>query len=198
MLEKCAKALKENGFDAEILDTPAEVAQRVMQLIPQGADVGVGGSVTVQSLGLREKLIERGNKVHWHWYDGITDEVFQKAAAAPYYMCSANAITMQGEIVNVDGRGNRVAAAISPANTLIIIAGRNKIAKDYDAAIDRVHNVASPPNAKRQGKKTPCAEIGRCTDCSSPDRMCLITVVLNKAMRNKKIHVLLVDEELGY
>lgn len=111
---------------------------------------------------------------------------------------SSNAITLDGELVNIDGNGNRVACLITGPKNVIVIAGMNKIAPDVKSAFDRVRNVAAPPNGVRLGTKTPCAKYGRCHDCYAADSMCCQFVVTRKSRIPGRIKVLLVGEELGY
>lgn len=194
------QALAKNGFQVNIFDNAEEAGNAVMDLIPSDSSVGIGGSVTVQQMGLREVLLERGNSVFWHWYSDPSErnEVCRKANTADFYLMSTNAVTKEGELINIDGSGNRTSALLFGPKSVIVICGKNKIVDDYNAAIERIKTIACPMNAKRLNLSTPCAKTGRCSDCSSPMRMCNMTVNLQKAPHGREIHVFIVNEDLGY
>lgn len=189
--------LKARGFGAKIFATAAEAVAYLDGAI-DGMTVGFGGSVTLQQLGLKEKLGTH-NDVAWHWTDG--PEARLKAAGAQVYITSANAVAETGEIINIDGAGNRVAATLFGHQRVYFVVGRNKLAPTYEDALWRARNVAAPKNAQRLGCKTPCAVKGdRCYDCKSPERICRGLVVLWEPMMGmeQSVEILLVDEELGY
>ena len=194
-LKKTAEALKERGFEVQTFATGAEAAAYLDSVI-DGKTVGFGGSATTQELGLYE-LLEKHNEVHWHWVNGLEERV--KAMATDVYITSANGLAETGEIVNIDGAGNRVASTLFGHKKVYFVIGSNKIAPTYDEAVWRARNVAAPRNAKRLGKQTPCAVTGdRCFDCKSPDRICRALVTLWGPIMGMPIEVVLVNEELGY
>ena len=199
-LQRASENLNRNGFKARVFVTAEEAKAAALELIPAGASVGIGGSVTVRQLGLREALLERGNAVWWHWYASpeTRAETLRQAQRADVYLMSSNAVTMQGELVNIDGTGNRLGSMLYGPGTVLIICGRNKLAEDYTGAFDRIKNVACPLNARRLKLNTPCAATGRCSDCSSPQRMCSATVRLHRPQGGRDFYVFLVDEDLGY
>ena len=199
MLDQTITMLQRSGFTAQLFHTAAEAKEAALAIIPEDAAVGIGGSVTIQSMGLRESLMARGNAVHWHWYpQGQDVNTVRKAAGdAPYYLTSANAITKEGDLIAIDGFGNRVTAMLSPFNTVILIVGRNKLTNDPLDAVKRIKSVACPQNARRLNLKTPCAT-GTCTDCRSPQRMCNATIRITNPPAGKGFYVFLVDEDLGY
>lgn len=159
--------------------------------------VGFGGSSTLDELGLYDILGEQ-NKVFWHW-KSTDPSTLENANRSDVYLCSANAIAGTGEIVNIDGRGNRLASlAFGPGKRVIIVAGRNKLCTDLDAAIHRARNVAAPRNAQRFPVNTPCKIDGVCHDCSSPDRICNGMLILWGPMTGMKTDIILIDEDLGY
>ena len=159
--------------------------------------VGFGGSSTVDELGLYEILGEQ-NTVFWHW-KSTEPSTIENANHADVYICSANAIAETGEIVNIDGRGNRLSSlSFGPGKRVIIVAGRNKLCADLDAAIHRARNVAAPKNAQRFPVKTPCKIDGVCHDCSSPDRICNGMLILWGPMTGTTTEIILIDEDLGY
>ncbi len=199
-LDQMAEKLQRHNFDAQVVDNAQEAIKAVLSLIPDDASVGFGGSATVRDLGLYETLKEMGHDVFWHWMVESKDmgTMRKMAASADYYLLSANALTEEGEIINTDGAGNRVASMFYGPKNVIFVIGKNKLVADYEAAINRIRNVASPLNAKRLNLSTPCAILGYCTDCSHPQRMCHITGVLHRPTSGVKMHVLLVNEDLGF
>ncbi len=192
--ETVKKNLEARGFSVSTFSTAAEAAAYLDSAI-DGTTVGIGGSMTVQQMGLHEKLAAH-NEVHWHWTDG--PEVRAKAAHADVYITSANGLTENGEVINIDGAGNRVASTLYGHKRVYFIIGRNKLAPTYDEALWRARNIAAPKNAQRLGKKTPCAVKGdRCYDCKSPDRICRGLVVLWGPSMGVETEIVLVDEDLG-
>ena len=192
--EEVKKNLEARGFSVSTFSTAAEAAAYLDSAI-DGTTVGIGGSMTVQQMGLHEKLAAH-NEVHWHWTDG--PEARAKAAHADVYITSANGLTENGEVINVDGAGNRVASTLYGHKRVYFIIGRNKLAPTYDEALWRARNIAAPKNAQRLGKKTPCAVKGdRCYDCKSPDRICRGLVVLWGPSMGVETEIVLVDEDLG-
>lgn len=125
-------------------------------------------------------------------------EIYHKSLNADYYFMSSNAITTDGELVNIDGTGNRVAALIYGPEHVVILAGMNKVSPSLEEAVSRVKNVASPMNANRLNRKTPCATTGLCSDCLSPDCICSHTVITRKSAPEKRIKIILIGESLGY
>lgn len=196
------KALKENNFEAIYAYDSKEALGKIVSLIPEDATVGIGGSITVREIGLVDVLEKQRNVIFSHWEKGHTieekTEIRRKALTSDVYITSSNAITLKGQLVNIDGTGNRVGAMIFGPKKIIIIAGANKIVDTLDEAFSRIRNVASPLNGRRLNKKTPCALIGQCTNCNSPDRMCNISVVIDKKPNLSDINIILVGESLGY
>ncbi len=185
-LDETAAALRARGYDVACCATRAEAADYVMNLAADAATIGQGGSVTLKELGLPDALAAQGKAP-------------ARRADVDLFLLSANALTADGRIVNIDGNGNRVAASIHGPKRVCYVIGRNKIvAGGVDAAIDRVKRCACPPNCRRLGKKTPCAETGACADCNSPDRICKVTVVFDRRPTGTPTTVVLVDEDLGY
>ena len=162
-----------------------------------GTTVGFGGSITLQELGLFDSLGEH-NTVYWHWrQEG--DPARAAAANAAVYITSANGLAETGEIVNIDGVGNRVASTLYGHQKVYFVIGRNKLAPTYEEALWHARNISAPKNAQRLKKKTPCALRGdRCYDCKSPDRLCRGLVVLWEPMMGMSTEVILIDEDLGY
>lgn len=195
------KALNRVEFDARFFEKPEQAVEAVLETIPTDAEVGCGGSWTLRQIGVIDRLRERGNIVHAHEAGMEPEEslkVRRRACTSPYYLSSANAITMEGEIVNVDGIGNRVAALSFGPATVIILAGYNKLVPDLPSALKRIREVAAPANALRFGAQTPCAENGRCGDCKSPSSICRITTIISRRPMLTDFKVFLIGEELGF
>lgn len=186
--------LEARGFAVRAFATKEEAAGYLDREI-DGVSVGFGGSMTVQEMGLYPKLAAH-NRAVWHWSKDGLDE----AAVTDVYISSVNGLAETGELINIDGTGNRVASTLYGHKRVYFVVGRNKIAPDYDAALWRARNIASPKNAQRIGVKTPCAVKGdRCYDCKSPERICNGLVVLWGRPRGiEHAEVILIDEELGY
>ena len=194
---KITERLTTLGYKVSCFQTAAEAADYLNREIDK-TGVGFGGSVTLRQLGLYESLGEH-NEVFWHWLAKDKKEAQKQAAAAPVYLSSVNALAETGEIVNIDGAGNRVSAVMSGAEKIYLIAGRNKIAPDYESAMHRARNIAAPQNAKRLKLETPCAKnADRCYDCSHPQRICRCFTVMTQAPLTGSYEIVLVDEELGY
>lgn len=196
------KALNSHGFKALYVTSSDAAREAVEALIPDGATVGIGGSVSVREIGVIEVLERKGCKIAHHWKPGLTaDEkknVLMDELSADWYLTSANAVTRDGALVNIDGTGNRVAAMSWAAGKIIYVVGINKITGDLDSAMDRVRNIASPPNAVRTGANTPCVTLGYCVDCNSPQRICNVFTVIPRCPLGRESHVIIVGEELGY
>ena len=189
--------LEKNGFAVSVFATGEEAAAYLNEQIDQRT-VGMGGSMTIAELGLRESL-SRHNVVFSHGFTPAPPaQVQQLAAGAEIYLLSANGIAGDtGEILNIDGTGNRVSSSLYGHRKVYLLAGRNKISPNFHSALQRVRNVVAPKNAQRLGRKTPCAARGdRCYDC--PERICRGLVVLYKKMGSMDMEVVLVDQELGY
>lgn len=199
-IRKLQENLESRGFKVSYFDKKEDGAQYICDQVT-GQKVGFGGSVTLDQIGMYEKLSEN-NEVLWHWRipEGQTGaDVLKAARSADVYLSSVNGIAETGEIVNIDNTGNRVAATLYGHKKVYLVAGVNKITPDLDSAIYRSRNIAAPPNARRLGKKTPCAvKADKCYDCKSPDRICRGLVVLWEAPVGCEYEVVLIGEELGY
>ena len=196
-LEKTGKNLERRGFRVHRFASGAEAADFLVQTL-HGTSIGIGGSVTIDTLGVYDRLCE-SNEVFWHWKNHAP-ETRERAGKAETYLCSANGVSETGEIVNIDGFGNRVAGTIYGPERVFLVVGRNKIAQDLTGAIDRARNIAAPLNARRLNRHTPCA-VGepRCHDCRSPEKFCgVMTEFFIPPTSIKELHAILVDESLGY
>lgn len=192
--------LEKRGFTVSLFETAGE-ASSYLNTVIHGKTVGFGGSITLQDMGLYESL-SQNNTCFWHWRDkdGMTvAELRAKGNAAEIYLSSVNGIAESGEIINIDGTCNRVAAMLYGHEKVYLVVGKNKIAENYEAALWRARNVAAPKNAHRLGVNTPCAEKGeRCYDCASNGRICRALAVLWEKPTGADIEVVLIDEALGY
>ena len=178
-----------------------EARELVLSLIPQGASVGLGGSMTIRELNLVEALEKRGSQVWWHWTspeERLT--VYENARKADVYLASSNAVTRDGRIVNIDGQANRVAGMIQGPSRVILVIGEQKVVDGgLNTAIARIRAQACPANAKRLKLHTPCALTGVCNQAEcGDDCMCRVTAVLERPPRGREITVIFTEEALGY
>lgn len=191
---KLTKNLEARDFTVRAFATADEAADYLDKEI-DGVSVGFGGSMTVQEMGLYPRLAAHNNAV-WHW-----DKAgLEQAAVTDVYISSVNGLAETGELINIDGTGNRVASTLFGHKKVYFVVGKNKIAPDCEKALWRARNIASPKNAQRIGVNTPCAVKGdKCYDCKSPQRICRGLVVLwEKPKAIESMEVILIDEELGY
>lgn len=202
--EITASQLRKNGFDVRCVPSKREALNTLLEIIPVEAKIGAGGSVTLRELGLIEALVKRGNVVADHWRSGLTqtekNQLRRDQLASDIFISSTNAVTMDGKLVNADGAGNRVAAMIFGPRKVIIVAGVNKIVRDFDEALVRIRNVAAPMNAKRLGSRSPCGTTGLCAEeqCETPERLCNVITILERRPSETETTVLLVGESLGF
>lgn len=199
-MENLKKNLIKRGYDVRIFDTADEAKEYLLKVIDKKSTVGIGGSMTIKELAIDEELKNRGNKVLWHWTAPAKEKkaVRESAGNADIYLCSSNAVTKDGQLVNIDGTCNRIAGMLHGTGKVYMVIGANKIAKDFEEAISRIKNVACPANAKRLGLNTPCAKTGHCMDCTSSDRMCNATLILDRKPGSHPFEILLVNQEMGY
>jgi len=201
LLESVAQRLQKNNFIVTVADTAAVSVQRILDLVEPSELVGFGGSVTVNQIGLIEKFEERAQAMLSQKPGMPRAEVLKlrrQSLLADVFIASPNAVTADGKLMFVDGIGNRAAAMLYGPKKVIAVAGWNKIVADEAAGRVRIDSYTAPVNAKRLGKKTPCAETGKCVDCSSPERICNIAVTLMKKPTYTEYYVILVAEALGY
>jgi len=200
-LNQIAERLRDRGFDAAVFKSTEDAVGFILSDVPQGETVAIGGSMTVKQMELHTKLREQGHKVLWHWEAEPADRpaLLREAMNAPVYLCSANAITEDGLIVQIDGNGNRVGAICYGPGTVYLLIGRNKVVSGgLQQAVRRIKQVACPLNARRFGLNTPCSETGNCDVTRCKSSMCHIIMSLELAPKGKRTQVLLIDEDLGY
>lgn len=203
LCKKTVAALNNNRFKAEYCENAEIAKKRALELASGATTVGFGGSRSVTDLELVDELVANGATILNHGNPELSPEekmaLMKQQQTCSVFFSSANAITLDGTIVNIDGVGNRVSAMIFGPEKVIIIAGSNKLVDgDVCDAIKRIKFFACAPNTFRLGKKTPCAETGVCVNCNSPERICNVTTILEKCPRATNIYVLVVNEAMGF
>lgn len=198
-IQKLEKACLKNQYDFDVVDDEAGVREFVRSLLKPGDLVSVGGSMSLFETGVIS-MLEHMPEIDYldRYHTNDTQQVFHEAFNADVYLTSTNAITMQGELYNVDGNGNRVAAMIYGPKKVVVIIGINKIVEDHDAAVSRAEKIAAPANAIRLNKDTPCATIGECVNCQHQNRICNNYVTIRRSSTPGRIHIILVKKDLGY
>ncbi len=193
--------LPKRNMEGWFCETRQEAVAKALELMPEGSVISWGGSMSISECGLMDAVRER-NYTLVDRALAVTPqekrESFARTVMADYYLMSTNAITMNGELVNIDGFGNRVACLCSGPEHVIIIAGMNKVVNSVEAGIERIRTKAAPPNTTRLNKDTPCARTGVCGDCFSPDCICSQTVVTRRSGIPGRIQIILVNEDLGF
>ena len=194
-----AEALNKRGFDAYYVSTAEEAKVKALELIPEGAVVSWGGSITVDQIGLKEEVLNKFSVINRDAAKSPEErmELMRQALTCDTFLMSANAITEDGQLVNIDGNGNRVAALCFGPKEVIVVAGMNKVVGSLEDAWDRARNYAAPVNAQRFELPTPCGKTGLCADCKNSSTICTHFVVTRMG-KNGRIKVILVGEELGF
>ena len=204
--QKCRKAvasLEGNGFTALFCATPEAAAEYIIAGAADAVTVGFGGSMSIVSLGVEQILQEQGKEILNHSSAAFSRderlEVMRRQLTCDLFLSGSNALTLNGELVNIDATGNRVAAMFFGPRKVIVVVGRNKLVDGtpHDAIV-RVKAWATPPNSKRLNFKTPCATAGFCSDCNSPDRLCRVTTIIDRKPRFTDLHVLVVNTDMGF
>jgi L-lactate utilization protein LutB len=204
--QKCRTAvdsLEKNGFTAQYCDTPQEAFDYIVAEAADANSVGFGGSMTVVGLGVEAHLRELGKEILNHGNPDFSRdermEVMRRQLTCDLFLSGCNALTLSGELVNIDATGNRAAAMFFGPRKVIVVAGRNKLVEgSVQDAVARVKSRVSPPNAKRLNFSTPCARTGFCANCNSPDRICRITTVIDRKPRFTDLRVLVVNADMGF
>lgn len=188
------------GFKFEYFEECKSAVTYITSLIPKKSSIGFGGSQSVMESGLLDALIIGDyNLLHKEVCKDVDKTLLmQKMHYADWYICSSNAVSKTGELINIDGRGNRVGEVLNGPQNIIFICGTNKLVENITEGIDRVRNIASPINCVRLNRKTPCATTGICSYCNSPDTICKATVILHHPTNEKNIYIVMINKNLGY
>jgi len=198
LVQKVIKGLESRNMSGYYAETKEDALKIALELIPKGSSVTMGGAMSAHEIGLVEAL--KGPEYDFIDRDKATDKRAAMLAAydADFFLSSANAMTEDGIMINVDGNANRVSAIAQGPKKVIFIVGMNKITKDVDSAMKRARNVAAPINAQRFGLSTPCTATGSCMDCKSPDTICCQILITRYSKHKDRIHVILVNDNLGF
>lgn len=201
LAETLIEKFAHRGIEAYYVDNSEDALAMARRYLTPECSVSWGGSETLNEIGLIA-AIKASDCVSYDRLSAKTPEekkeIYGKIFTCDYYFMSTNAITLDGELVNVDGNGNRVACLIYGPENVIIVAGMNKVTADVESAHARVRNIAAPPNTIRLNRKTPCAHTGKCENCLSPDCICSNIVITRRSFIPNRIKVILVGEELGF
>ncbi|MEG2116779.1 MAG: lactate utilization protein [Clostridia bacterium] len=199
MKEKLIENLNRNGFVAKLFENDDDLLAEIEKNLNKTEKIGFGGSMTIAELHLQEKLIDDGFNVCNKTTSGLDCyDLLKKNIAADVYFTSANAISEDGTIINIDGTGNRIGATCYGASKVFYIIGTNKIEPNFHEALSRAKNIAAPLNAKRLNKKTPCVVTGKCENCNSPERICRGTLIVERPFTRKTTYVYVIDKKLGF
>ncbi|MEJ2586302.1 MAG: lactate utilization protein [Deltaproteobacteria bacterium] len=200
--ETCVENLKKHDFDAQWVPGIQEAKDLILGKISAYHTFGFAGSETTRVLGVIAPLMEQGKTIYDHWQEGLFMEqdldIRLNQGRCDCFLCSANAVSMTGELVNVDGVGNRTSAMAFGPKHVVVVAGMNKVTQDLDSALQRIKDIAGPMRAKSLNMDTPCAKTGRCSDCNSPQRICRITTILHRKPMMTEVSVVLINEALGF
>ncbi len=201
LADSIIEKFNKRGIEGYYCENAEDALLTAKRFLTPGCSISWGGSETLNEIGLLDELVASDYIIYDRNTAKTPEEksaMYSKIVTVDYYFMSSNAITLDGQLVNIDGIGNRVACLITGPKNVIIIAGMNKIVTDTTTGVERVRNMASPPNAVRLGSKTPCAELGKCTNCLTDDCLCCEIVITRKSRIPGRIKVILVGEELGY
>ncbi|WP_244834120.1 lactate utilization protein [Clostridium sp. BJN0001] len=201
-IERTIDSLKKNNINGYYISSKEELIKKIKEIVPEGKTVASGGSMTLFETGVIDHL--RSGRYNYLDRDkeGLSREdiqkIYREAFSSYCYFGSTNAITEDGEIYNVDGNGNRVAAMLFGPQKVILVVGVNKIVCSIEDAVKRLKTIAAPANAVRLNKKTPCASVGHCMNCNSSERICNEYTVIKRQSDDSRMHVLFLNEDLGY
>lgn len=201
LAQKVIKGLESRNMKGYYAADKEEALKIALELIPEQSSISMGGAMSAREIGLVD-AVKNGN-YNFIEREGLTDEASKRAATlaaydADYFLAGANAMTEDGVIVNIDGNSNRVSMIAHGPKHVIFIVGMNKICDDVDGAMKRARNVAAPINAQRFGLSTPCAKTGSCMNCKSPDTICCQFLITRYSRHTDRIHVILVNDTLGF
>ena len=198
LARKVISGLESRNMSGYYAANKEEALKKALELIPEGASVTMGGAMSAYEIGLVDTL----KKGSYNFIDRYAAEDMEAAMREAYhtdvYLASVNAMTEDGILVNIDGNSNRVSAIAYGPKKVVFIVGMNKVCSDVDGAMKRARNVAAPTNAQRFGLSTPCAKTGSCMDCKSPDTICCQFLITRFSRHAGRIHVILVNDVLGF
>ncbi|MBP5383670.1 MAG: lactate utilization protein [Lachnospiraceae bacterium] len=198
LAEQVIKGLKSRNMTGYYAATKEEALQKALELIPEGSSIAMGGAMSAHEIGLVDAL-KAGD---YRFLDRDAEEdkraAMLKSYDADVFLSSANAMTEDGVMINIDGNSNRVSMIAQGPKKVVFIVGMNKVCKDVDSAMKRARNVAAPINAQRFGLNTPCVKLGQCLDCISPDTICCQFLITRYSRHVDRIHVILVNDSLGF
>lgn len=202
VIDKLLRRLDNHGFQPQYFADQEAATVWLAEQITSGMEVGIPGSVTLQNLGIADIARQKGAIVWEHGAAGISPEEADRCRLAEgrcdLFFTSVNALTVKGDLVNCDGRGNRVSAMLYGPRRVIVVAGINKLCEDLEAALERIEKIAGPQNSQRLHLDNPCVQTGYCMDCNSATRVCRGYVILKRPMMGQDMSVVLINEELGY
>lgn len=200
--EKVVLALIRNNFQASYHHDRFEAMAEIQDEISPGSTVGASGSMTIRELGLLESLLLKGCRILDHNSPGLTDpqkdNIRRSRLTCDFFLTSANAITLDGQIVNMDGAGTRVAPMLFGPQKVFVVAGVNKIVDNVQDGMRRIKQIVAPMNNRRRMRSNPCTQTGECVDCCSPERICNVTCIMHKRPLLSDIHVFILGEKLGF
>ena len=198
LAQKVIKGLESRNMTGYYAADPAEALRLALSIIPEGSTVTMGGGMSAPEIGLVEAL--KSGSYNFIDRDAVADKRAAMLAAydADVFLSGINAMTEDGQLVNIDGNANRVSAIAQGPKKVVFIAGMNKVCSDLDGAMKRARNVAAPINSQRFGHSTPCAKTGACMDCKSPDTICCQFLITRYSKHKDRIHVILVNDSLGF
>lgn len=204
--QKCLKAVEslgKHGFTSLFCPTPQDAVDYILATAAEAQSIGFGGSMSIVGLGVEARLKELGKEILNHGNPAFSLEqrleIMRRQLTCDLFLSGCNALTLNGELINIDATGNRVASMFFGPRMVIVVAGRNKLVDGtpHDA-IERVRNWATPPNARRLNFKTPCASTGFCSNCNSPERLCRVTTIIDRKPRFTDVRVLVVNADMGF
>lgn len=201
LAEGIIKNLEKRNITGHYFENSQALRDYLKKALPEKSVISWGGSESIKESGVMD-LLHEGN---YNLIDRTAAktpqearEIFSRTVLADYYFMSSNAITLDGELINIDGNGNRIACLAQGPSHVFLIIGRNKIASTVEDGIHRVRNIAAPPNVQRLNRQTPCLKSGRCQNCQSPESICSHLIITRRSFQKDRLHVFLVNEELGY
>lgn len=197
MHDELVSNLKKRGFEPYFVESGKDAVELICNLIGENSFVAFGGSQTVREIGLHNALNSKGRLIkHTDFPENMA--VRYTGEGEKWFVSSTNALTRGGELINIDGNANRISGMIYNNPNVVVVTGINKLVDDIESGIDRVRNVAAPPNAVRLNRNTPCKTTGKCSYCYSPDCMCNATLIQHHPTRGVRFVVVIVNESLGY